>query len=147
MQSLANLRALAFVERDLLEDRAVRFVHSRAAADGAKLKAILSETAVMTIPGDPTLAPCFRPHVGLTAILQFVTNFHIEYQVLDLHVVDVMVDGDRAVVRSKSKLRHRGTGRSRPFAMCDIVRFENGYIADVCTYADTLAMSEAKDCG
>lgn len=147
MQSLQGLRSLAFVERDLIEERAVRFVKCRATADVKTMVSLLAEEAVYTVPGDQQSGPCYGRHSGAAAIKYFLAQSHVEFQILQLKVLDVMIDGDRAVVRSTSQLRHRGTGASKQFEVCDVLRFENGYIVDVYSYVDTLALTVTRACG
>lgn len=140
MQSLQDLRLLALVERDLIEERAVQFVRARAAADVNAVSALLSDQAAYTVPGERRHAPGFGRHLGAEAIRHFLAQCHVEYQILNLEILDVMIDTDRVVVQSSCQLRHRGTGASRPFEVCDILRFENGCIVNVYSYVDTLAL-------
>ena len=147
MQSLRDIRALAYIDRDLIEERATRFARHRASADLKTLMSLVSENAVVTVPGNPSLAPCFGRYSGAAAVLRFYAQCHIEYEVLRLRIVDILVDGERAAVRSSCRMRHRGTGRSCQVEICDILRFENALIIDVYSYMDTLAMSETRECG
>jgi ketosteroid isomerase-like protein len=147
MQSFQDLRALAAVERDLIEERATTFVKCRVTADVKTMVGLMAVGAVYTIPGDRHHAPCFGRHTGLDAIRHFLSHCHVEYQTWDLEIFDTIVDTDRVVVRSRSQLRHRGTGASRPVETCDVLKFENGFITDVQSYVDTLAYTLTRSNG
>jgi ketosteroid isomerase-like protein len=141
MQSLESLRLLATVDRVLIEEQAMSFARFRGQSDPSKLMSLLSPNAVFTIPGDATLLSCVGRYEGSAAILRFFAHCHIDYEILKLKVLDALVDGDRAAVRSSCVLRHRGTGLARALNICDILRFENGLIVDVFSYMDTLAIA------
>jgi len=141
MQSLESLRLLATVDRDLIEELAATFARLRGQSDSSKLMSLLSPNAVFTIPGDATLLSCVGRYEGSAAILRFFAHCHIDYEILKLKLLDVLVDGDRAAVRSSCLLRHRGTGLARALNICDVLRFENGLIVDVFSHLDTLAIA------
>lgn len=147
MQSLKDLRALAYLERDLIEERAVKFVNLRCASDVRAMIDLMADEAVYVVPGDRRQSLCVGHYIGIEAIRHFLAQCHVEYQILNLTVLDVMVDADRAAVRSRCQLRHRGTGASKPFETCDIFKFENGYIVSVHSYVDTFAMAACRTSG
>lgn len=145
MQSLLNLNKLAFLERDLLEDRASRFATWRASDTIDEVLALLTEEAVFTVPGNRNVVPCFGRHAGKVAIQRLLQTFRIEYEVMSSDVRHVLVDGTEAAVQQVWVLRHRGTGIARRVHVFDFIRFENGLIAEVVSHVDTLAMAETMD--
>ena len=143
MQSPQHLRSLAFVDRELIEQRSIRFTESRAENDVKTMMSLLARHAVYTTPGDRTFLPCFGSHSGRDAILLFFQRFHVEYEIVRQQIQDVLVDGGRAAVQHSCALRHRGTGILTNIEICDLIRFEDGLIVDVLSFMDTLAVAEA----
>jgi len=142
MQSLETIKFLAYVDRDLLERRATDLFGFM--ADHALERAItlFAPHAVVTLGCDLRAMPFYGRHQGLPAIRKVLRDIHIEYEVVRQDIQDVLLDGDRAVVRRLCRLRHRGTGKVCNVTFCDWLQFEDGFIVSLDSVCDALALAE-----
>src|SRR4051794_34776681 len=142
MQSLQVLKSLACVDRQLLEDRILRFYELRATYNVPEMTKLLSERVIYTTPGDRSVITYTGRHTGRAAVMVVLQTMNIEYQQLSQDIGEVCVDGNCVVVHRTCSLRHRGTGIVRRVEICDIVRFEDGLISEIRSFGATRAMPQ-----
>jgi ketosteroid isomerase-like protein len=142
MQSFETVQFLAYVDRDLLERRATDLFDHMAAHDLDKALKLFAPQASVTLGQDLRAMPFYGRHQGLSAIRKVLRDVHIEYEVLRQDIQDVMLDGDRAVLRRLCRLRHRGTGKVCNITFCDWLRFEEGMIISLESVGDSMALAE-----
>jgi hypothetical protein len=142
MQSFETIQFLAYVDRDLLERRAANLFEYMADHALDRAASLFAPHACVTLGHDLRAMPFYGRHQGLGAIRKVLRDIHIEYEVLWQDIQDVMLDGDRAVLRRLCRLRHRGTGKVCNITFCDWLRFEDGLIVSLESVGDSMALAE-----
>jgi ketosteroid isomerase-like protein len=142
MQSFQTIQFLAYVDRDLLERRVTDLFSFMAAYKWDRALELFAHHGRVTLGSDLRAMPFYGSHQGLAAIRKVLRDIHIEYEVLDQDIQDILLDGDRAVVRRLCRLRHRGTGKTCNVTFCDWLQFENGLILSLDSVCDAMALAE-----
>lgn len=142
MQSFDTLKLLAAVDRELLEQRCFSFFECLADQSLDKAMAFIDPQARLTLGSDTRAMPFYGARSGADAIRAAFREILIEYDVLHQDIRDVLLDGDRAVVRRICRMRHRGTGKVMNVDFCDWIQFQDGLMSELIFVPDTLPLVE-----
>jgi hypothetical protein len=72
-------------------------------------------------------AGAFRENIRLT---------DAEYEPIDSEVLDLLIEGERSVIRWRNSWRNRGTGYTRTLDMAHFMHWENGQVVEMFEYLD-----------
>jgi ketosteroid isomerase-like protein len=80
----------------------------------------------------------FLPGVlrGVDALRENIRLTDVEYEPLDMEILDILVDGDRSAVRWRNSWRHRGRGYARTLDMAHFLRWKSGRVVEMFEYLD-----------
>jgi ketosteroid isomerase-like protein len=80
----------------------------------------------------------FLPGVlrGVDALRENIRLTDVEYEPMDMEILDVLVDGDRSAVRWRNSWRHRGTGYTRTLDMAHFLHWKNGRVVEMFEFLD-----------
>jgi ketosteroid isomerase-like protein len=138
-ESVASPDAAAFALRDAHEDM-LRMFWVRRIEDGqAAVTAHFTDDCELHLVGDPTLIPFARLHLGIEAVRALVGQIDMEFELMNLAIREVVVEGDRAAVQWEGEVRHRGTCARGHIQSFDHVVLENGRIRSLTQFFDTAA--------
>jgi ketosteroid isomerase-like protein len=81
----------------------------------------------------------FVPDVwrGLQALRELVRRTDEEYLPLEHEILDILVDGDRTVVRWRGEWRQHATGQIRTIDSAHFLRWENGLVVEAHEFFDS----------
>ena len=128
MQSLEVLQNLAYVDRELIEQRCRRLFDCYARSDVEEAMKLFAPGATVVFPRRSRTRADSGRHVGLAAIRNVFGNLVIEYEIFGQEIHSVLIDRDQAVVYRVIKARLRGTGRASTLISNDWLTFQDGLI-------------------
>jgi hypothetical protein len=136
MQSIESLKQLAVFDRDRIEH--VLVVHNglRAAAQFDDIGAQYSDVATLDILGNPRFLPYAGRYEGRSEIVGVLRRMGTDVEFISTEVLDVLVDHNRAMLRARARLRHRGTGLTLSQEIWDVFDFEDGLIVSQTKHFD-----------
>lgn len=73
---------------------------------------------------------------GIEAFKENIRLTDVEYEPLGYEVLDILVQGERGVVRWRNSWRQHGTGRVVTLDMAHFLRWRNGAVVEVVEYLD-----------
>lgn len=79
---------------------------------------------------------------GRDGLAQALRAIHVEYEILETSLEQLVVEGDQAAVLRISRLRHRGTGRTAIVPTWNFLRFRDGLISEFSEFPDTAAFAD-----
>ena len=101
----------------------------------------LSEDAVFSINGRGTgVATMSEPCCGKPAVTPVIKDLIDNFQFDDWKQLDLLIDGDKALLRWTAKVTCRPTGKTADFEVFDIITFRGDKIADYRQCTDTAAL-------
>ncbi|MCP3473408.1 nuclear transport factor 2 family protein [Bradyrhizobium sp. CCGUVB1N3] len=110
---------------------------ARGRGDANGLVAAFHREGVFTLVGDNSaleLTGSAQGHPTLQAAFgQFIANFEF----VERDILDELVDGERAAVRSRLLVRYVPTGKTFSTEVLDLFRFQDGKIIELIEFADT----------
>jgi ketosteroid isomerase-like protein len=144
MQSSAARKQLAEIDRELIEKNLRALYAARKRGDVAAWLSLYTPNVRATVISATGSHGFSGPVIGPENMRRALQAMDTELELLDLEVVDIIIDGDRAAVRRKVTMRGRGTGETRQFVTFDYMRFEDGLISEVEQFTDTHAINAAR---
>lgn len=141
MQSLEALKQLAALDRDRIEQVLTMHNRLRAAGEFEALSDCYCEQAELELLGNPRYFAYAGRYRGRPAVIEAFRRMGTEVQFIEAEIRDILVDCDRAMMRTHARLRHRGTGLSLEHEIWDIFRFDNGLIAHQTKLIDLQAFN------
>ncbi|MBX9945340.1 MAG: nuclear transport factor 2 family protein [Reyranella sp.] len=87
--------------------------------------------------GGPGLA---APIVGKPALREALRGFYATWDFKDWRTLDLLVDGEKALVRWRAHVTCTPTGKSEVFECYDLIGFRDGKIVDYRQTTDTAMM-------
>ena len=99
-------------------------------------------TDVLYGGGTCGLFPTMMQRQGRDGLAQALRAIHVEYEILETALEQVVVDGDRAAALRVSRLRHRGTGRTGIVHTWNFLRIRDGLICEFSEFPDTAAFAD-----
>lgn len=101
----------------------------------------LDDDIIVETVGPTALKPYCGRLVGKDALRDFRRAFIVEVERISSDVLDLMVDGDRALVRRRLVLRNRGGGGAIELDVWERYRFRNGKVVEIIQQTDTVALA------
>jgi ketosteroid isomerase-like protein len=96
-----------------------------------------SEDASFTIAGSPDASPVASSVRGCGNIRGALAGLMGAFEFLDHEFLDVVVEGDRAAVHSRARLRATATGEEVQTEFVDLVTVRDGKIQSFVQFCDT----------
>jgi len=59
------------------------------------------------------------------------------FEVLDYQIASILIDGSKAAVQWRAKMRSAITGETVEMDLCDMIEIEDGQIVSFCEFCDT----------
>jgi ketosteroid isomerase-like protein len=95
--------------------------------------------------GDRARLPYAGSHKGLDALLGIIRAVHVDFEQRALGLSKILIEDARAACWRQVEWRHRGTGRTGVCELADFVRFDNGLIAELTEFRDTVSLVRMQD--
>lgn len=95
------------------------------------------EAASFSLAGSVAVSPVPVAATGASAIREVLRRLVESIDFLAAEIVTMLVDGDRAAVHWRVRLRATTTGQEAQTELVDLIRFENGRIVAFHQFADT----------
>ncbi len=128
--------------RELIADLVDRLINARVRYDIGEFGELFADDVSITIIGDPLSIYPFPNHrVGKAAVLDLIAGLASVFDYLDCEILDVMIDGERAVVLRRVHIVHRGSNRSGRVHLTDWIRFRDGKVVDVVQLNENAALA------
>lgn len=89
--------------------------------------------------GTCVMYPAVMQRQGRDGLAQALRAIHVEYEILETSLEQVVVEGEQAAALRISRLRHRGTGRTGIVHTWNFLRFRDGLICEFSEFPDTAA--------
>jgi ketosteroid isomerase-like protein len=100
-----------------------------------------ADHAVFSLAGSPAASPVPMSVAGAAplreAMGQLIADFHFEH----VEILAIIVEGDRAAVHLRARVRSAGTGEVAETEIVDVMQFEDGRIISHRQFADTALAS------
>jgi ketosteroid isomerase-like protein len=119
-------------------ERVIRAAYAaRLAGDLDALMAHLTPDVTFRIAGsdDASAVPCQAR--SLEASRNTLTALVDTFEFADFELVDLVVDGPKAVAQSRVRVRAKATGATAETELLDVIRFEGDRIASFVQFCDT----------
>jgi ketosteroid isomerase-like protein len=124
-------------DRESMIELIERVYAARGRGDVDDLVRAFHPEAVFTLAGDKTaLEVAGRVH-GHRALRETMQGFIATFDFVKRDILTALVEGDRAAVHSRLTVRHSPTGETRNTEVLDLVKFQDGKIAELIEFADT----------
>lgn len=91
--------------------------------------------------GTCVMYPASMQGQGREGLAHTLRAIHVEYEILETTLLQLVIDGDRAGALRVSRLRHRGTGRTGIVHTWNFLRFRDGLISEFSEFPDTAAFA------
>jgi len=108
--------------------------------DFGVVPAFFSPDVVCEFVGDKSRIPYAGRHTGVDALLNILRAINIDFAQSEPRIDDIIIDGGRVALRRSVRWRHRGTGLEGRVDLADFVRFENGLIAELIEFRDSITI-------
>lgn len=136
------------LSREEIEALIKRFILARVTFDVEELRAQLDYNVLLTVIGEPaSIYPLVNRRFGQDAVIEFIDSFRTSFESGGSEILDMLIDGNRAVVMRKAIFVHRATGKSCPVHKCEWLRFRKGRIVEIAHFNDNDAMRKLLDEG
>lgn len=93
--------------------------------------------ATFAIAGDPNACSAATSCVGAGAIRSVLSGLMAGFEFLEHDIVALIIDGDRAAVHARVRVRVPATGQEAVTETVDLVAFKDGKIASFVQFCDT----------
>jgi ketosteroid isomerase-like protein len=123
--------------REAMLDTIYRAYDARAKGDIDGLMAAFHPNAVFELKGDKDMLEVAGAVQGHPNVRVALTGFIKTFEFVKRDIVDAMVDGDRAAVHSRLKVRFIPKDVVFTSDVLDTFRFEDGKIIELVEFADT----------
>jgi ketosteroid isomerase-like protein len=123
--------------REAMIDTIYRAYDARGKGDIEGLMAAFHPNAVFEFKGEKDLLEVVGAVQGHPNLRVAMTGFIETFEFVKRDIVDVMVEGDRAAVHSRVKIRFIPKDVVITTDILDTFRFEDGKIAELVEFADT----------
>jgi ketosteroid isomerase-like protein len=125
------------MDRAAIADFIERVYAARKAGDLDAVAAAFAPEAVFRLMGSPELVPAAVTARGATGVRAALKGLIDAFEFLEFEPIDLVVEGDRAVLHWRLKVRYIPSGVVRDTEVCDVLRFKDGKIASLTQFADT----------
>jgi ketosteroid isomerase-like protein len=108
---------------------------ARKAGDLEGVVKAFAPNAVMSLPGFVRAEGADEIRTTLKALIG-------DFEFLEINPVDLIVEGTRAALHWRLRLRHAPSGEIRETEVCDVWRFQNGLVVSFTQFCDTAMVAE-----
>ncbi len=136
MQSLDALRQLTVLDRERIEHVIRCVLDLRVQSNFSEMSKFCADNVVLEVVGDPRRFIYAGKYCGRDAVLDCVRRMGVEIDYLDYELLDLLIDHDKALLRRRVFVRHRGTGITIPHEIWDRLRFEDGMVVEISKFID-----------
>jgi ketosteroid isomerase-like protein len=123
--------------REAMIDTIYRAYDARGKGDIEGLMAAFHPNAVFELKGEKDMLAVAGAVQGHADVRAAMTGFIAAFEFLKRDIVDAMVDGDRAAVHSRLKIRFVPKDVVFTSDVLDTFRFDDGKIIELVEFADT----------
>ena len=133
-------RQLTDLDRDLIEQRIRAMWDMRQRGDTSEVAKLLAHDCVYV--GKTWFGkPVDIRRDGRDACLEWARQINAMVQNVDMRVLYLVIDGERAAACRRIRVRETGGGRAEDVVICSFMRFRGGEIVEIAEYPDTLAIT------
>lgn len=130
--------------RRRIEDSIHALYRARVNGDVDDFLGYFSADARLWVHGNPALNPGAGLRIGHVGVARLLADLHRMNRYVSHRIDDIVVDGDMVAVRWSAELVFRENGKGGQFEAIELMRLEDGLIAELHHYYDTGTMSLAK---
>ena len=116
------------------------YASARIALDYAAMAALLHPEARFVMPANSLTSAFAGECRGRDNICEMLRQADAMLEFYDVRILDLLIDGNKAVTRWTSTQRNRGGGPSQRIRGCAFFTQENGLIIENIRYCDTAAV-------
>ena len=122
------------IERTLREAYA-----ARQRGDVDKVLDLFAPDARFVVAGTATITPMAMLVEGTSQLRAALDGMVKTFILQDLEIVNILVDGDRAAVHWRARIKSSVTGETLETELCDLIEVKGGRIASFREFCDTAA--------
>jgi ketosteroid isomerase-like protein len=130
------------VDRQTIQSLIDRAYALRKNGDVEGIVALFHPQAVFELAGSKAVTPvvgAVRGHQDLRTTLAGLIS---AFEFIERDVICTVIDGERAAIQSRVKLRYIPKNRTVTTDMLDLWRFENGKVTEFVEFADTATIND-----
>lgn len=140
MQSADTERALACLDRELIEKTVLKLLDQRTQNDLESMLKVADPNIVYEVRGSRRIYPYFGRREGIAEIGRMLKQQATEFENLGSRVHRLVIDGNDVVLERTAKLRHRGTNAVADIDIVNFLRFNRGLVVEISEHVDTAAI-------
>ena len=119
------------------------FFAARVACDSARIGALIDDDIEWSISGPVDILPYAGHRRGKQAVLDTVVQQGRKiFEITDVQIDDIVVDGDKAIVRTRLSGVHRPTGRKISYNGAQLLAYRDGKIVRFRAIIDSFDAAE-----
>lgn len=119
------------------------FFAVRVAGDTARMGALIDDDVEWSISGPVDIMPYAGQRRGKQAVLDSVVQQGRKvFEITEVQIEDIVVDGDKAVVRTRLSGIHRPSGRRISYNSAQLLAYRNGKIVRFRAIVDSFDAAE-----
>ena len=119
------------------------FFAARVAGDRARIGALIDDDIDWSISGPVDILPYAGHRRGKQAVLDTVVHLGRKiFEITDVQIDDIVVDGDKAIVRTRLSGVHRPTGRRISYHGAQLLAYRDGMIIRYRAIIDSFDAAE-----
>jgi ketosteroid isomerase-like protein len=111
--------------------------HARKTGDVEAIIAIFHPAGRFELSGSKTLTAAAGTAQGHQALRTTFAGFIAAFEFIQRDVISIVIDGERAAVHSRVKMRFIPKDNTVTTDMLDLWKFENGKVVELVEFADT----------
>lgn len=128
-------------ERDSIEQLIKTAYDARLRGDVDGIMQHFSDGATFALAGCPVSSPVAMSVCGAAPLRDAMAGLVQRFSFGDMEPVTTVIEGDRAVIHWKARVRATATGQEAETEFVDIVQVENGKIVSFKQFVDTALAS------
>ena len=123
-------------------ENAIRAAYdARARGDLHGVMAHFADHAVFSLAGSPAASSVPMSVAGAAPLREAMSQLIASFNFEKVEILAIIVEGDRAAVHLRARIRSTGTGEVAETEIVDILQFEEGRIVSHRQFADTALAS------
>ncbi|MBR0794213.1 nuclear transport factor 2 family protein [Bradyrhizobium jicamae] len=130
------------MDREAIQRLVNQAYAARSRGQVEELMEAFGSDATFELFGDKRTLPITCTISGHQNIKQALKQFSTDFEFLEREITSFLVDGDRAAVHSRLKIRFVPKDRTFTTELVDLFRFENGKVAELVEFTDTAQLKE-----
>ena len=124
------------MDRSAMETLVRRLYDARVAGDVDKILGFFAPQHQFRLAGDQTMGVAAIAS-GRTEFVSMLGMLVQAWEWREVRIDNLLIDGDRAAVRHRTKMRFVPTGDLIETEICDVITFRDGKIVDFVEFCDT----------